>query len=149
MDEAQSAAIFAIRNYAAIDIDFFSPRLADIMAFCQIESSFDPRAFRAEPRINDASYGILQILGSSARDRGFVGDFSHLYDLETGLKFGMLQILWTYSFLKKHLGGDPPMERVAAGYNSGVGNALRGYPDAIYVGRFVAARDVWRSSLAS
>lgn len=38
------------------------------------ESSFDPKAYRAEPAINDASRGLMQILHRTARAVGYDGD---------------------------------------------------------------------------
>lgn len=38
-----------------------------INAFISVESGGDPNAYRAEPQINDASYGLMQVLLTTAR----------------------------------------------------------------------------------
>ena len=38
-----------------------------IRAIISVESNWDPNAYRAEPRISDASYGLMQLLLSTAR----------------------------------------------------------------------------------
>jgi len=38
-----------------------------ILAHIKQESGFDPQAYRAEPQINDASYGLMQVLLKTAR----------------------------------------------------------------------------------
>lgn len=38
-----------------------------IKAIIKVESNWDPKAYRAEPQIDDASYGLMQILLNTAR----------------------------------------------------------------------------------
>lgn len=51
-----------------------------IFATIMIESGGDTNAIRHEPRINDASYGLGQILYGTARGIGFKGQPSDLFD---------------------------------------------------------------------
>jgi soluble lytic murein transglycosylase-like protein len=44
------------------------------------ESSWNPRAYRPEPGIGDASYGLGQLLLGTARSLGFLGSADQLYD---------------------------------------------------------------------
>lgn len=62
------------------------PRL--VKAIVHTESSYDPDAFRNEPRIKDASRGLMQILGRTAHDVGFEGPLDNLFDPETNLEIG-------------------------------------------------------------
>jgi len=65
-----------IREAAAnYDLD---PNL--IFATIMIESGGNPHAIRYEPRLNDASYGLGQLLFSTARGLGFSGSPSELFD---------------------------------------------------------------------
>ena len=50
-----------------------------------IESGGNPRAVRYEPRLNDASYGLGQLLYSTARGLGYAGTPAGLYDPETNI----------------------------------------------------------------
>lgn len=56
-----------------------------IFATIMIESGGDTNAIRNEPRINDASYGLGQILYGTARGIGFRGQPSELFDPETNI----------------------------------------------------------------
>lgn len=68
---------------AAWDVD-----LALIKAIIGAESEFNPTAYRAEPQINDASYGLMQLLYGTARALGFTGATSQLYDPLTNVRLG-------------------------------------------------------------
>lgn len=120
-----------------------------IMAFCEIESSFNPYAYRFEPKKEEASWGLMQILLSTARDRGFNGEAPELYRIDTGLQFGMRQLAWIREYLGKH-GGNLPVDDVAiaAAYNAGVGNFLHGYVPRIYVAKFQQSKSKWVTALA-
>lgn len=47
--------------------------MAVVKAIVRQESNFDPRAYRAEPKINDASRGLMQVLERTARSLGYSG----------------------------------------------------------------------------
>jgi len=51
-----------------------------VYAVAEAESGFNPSAYRLEPAINDASYGLMQLLTSTARRLGFAGPTVELFD---------------------------------------------------------------------
>lgn len=59
-----------------------------IKAVIGTESDFNPNAYRAEPQINDASRGLMQILLRTAKGYGFSGPESGLFDPETNIGVG-------------------------------------------------------------
>lgn len=59
-----------------------------IKAVIGTESSFNPNAYRAEPKIADASYGLMQLLLRTARGLGFTGDVSALFDPTININLG-------------------------------------------------------------
>jgi soluble lytic murein transglycosylase-like protein len=59
--------------------------LKGIMA---VESNFVQRAYRSEPSVNDASYGLMQVLLSTARAVGYTGTADGLYDPLTNISVG-------------------------------------------------------------
>lgn len=70
--------------------------LALLAAIVQVESGWNPNAYRAEPRLKDASMGLGQILGKTAIAYGFKGPLASLYNPEinldwTGLILGKLR----------------------------------------------------------
>lgn len=84
-----------------------------IKAVIRTESNFDPEAYRAEPQIQDASYGLMQLLYGTARGLGFTGSANDLYDPDTNIRLGT-QLL---SDLQKRYGDD--FRRIYSAYNSG------------------------------
>ena len=117
--------------------------VADVLAVIQIESSFRANAYRAEPQIGDASYGLMQILSSTAADRGYDGPPEGLFDPETNLRYGMAHLKWSFDYLYRRLGTAPSRSLWIGSYNAGVGNALKGYTPWAYVAKFEAARVLW------
>lgn len=113
--------------------------LDEVLAYCEMESSFNPRAYRFEPHLGEASYGLMQVLESTARDRGLIGPPSNLYEPEIGLEIGCAHVIWTRDFLASRGAPSDPVS-VALAYNAGVGNALRGRTVASYGARWNAAR---------
>jgi len=96
----------------------FNPAL--IYAICMKESSMDPWAMRFEPgwrwwlhpiewarrvrvtskteRIaQQCSWGLMQIMGTVARERGFTGDIPQLCDVQTNLRYGCLHVKHLFS----------------------------------------------------
>lgn len=59
-----------------------------VKALIGAESEFNPRAYRAEPQIADASYGLMQLLYGTARTMGFTGATTQLYDPVTNVRLG-------------------------------------------------------------
>ena len=115
-----------------------------VLALIEIESAFDPRALRPEPRINDASRGLMQLLLSTARDRGFDGPAESLFDPETNISLGIAQVQWIRVYLTQRRGRAPTIHELIGAYNAGVGNVMKGFVPLGYVQRFLAARAGWR-----
>ena len=112
----------------------------DILAIAEIESGLDPDAYRYEKHIKDASIGLMQVLYSTAQDRGLRQGPAALFDPVANLKIGMAHFAWTQSYLESRLGHTPPKDMVIGAYNAGVGNALKGNYSQHYVAKFVRAR---------
>lgn len=87
------------------------PRL--VKAVVAAESSFQPRAYRAEPHIGDASYGLMQTLFRTAKDMGYAGSPEGLYDPGTSLEFGTRYL----AYQLRRYGGRVPY--AIAAYNAG------------------------------
>ncbi len=117
--------------------------VADVLAVIQIESSFRPNAYRAEPQIGDASYGLMQVLSTTAADRGYDGPPEGLFDPETNIRVGMAHLKWSWDYLARRMGSAPSRSLWIGSYNAGVGNALKGYTPWGYVAKFEAARVLW------
>ena len=58
------------------------------------------------------SYGLMQIMGSVAREWGFTGWFGELYGIEKNLQYGC-------KHLKQYLGQYPKVEDAVSAYNQG------------------------------
>ena len=111
-----------------------------ILGHIKQESNFDPNAYRNEPAIKDASYGLMQILVGTARGMDSSSTAGKLLDPDYNVDLGT-------RLIAKNLiryGGDVKSE--AAAYNAGTaykdasgnyisksGNtAVQGYVDKVY-----------------
>lgn len=112
----------------------------DVLAVIEVESARDPQAFRFEAHINDASRGLMQVLLSTARDRGYAGEPEGLFDPLTNVRIGMSHLLWGYDFLASRFGRAPTAGEWIGAYNAGVGNVLGGFIPQGYVEKWAAAR---------
>lgn len=146
-----------------------------IIAVCKIESGdykrpftqFDTMAYRYEPHLSEASYGVMQVLESTARDRGLKGKPEQMYNPEIGIFFGVSQLKWTRDFLigtigKKNirvgrrvangLTKPPTVEEVLMAYNGGVGTFLLNKTGTTatrqYVAKYQTALDIANRGLA-
>ena len=118
------------------------------------ESSGNPEAARREPEFYDryikttwpgdwgraTSWGLMQIMGQVARERGFRGDFSELLQPEVGLYWGCRQLaVLKERYFKKHGGAG-----VIAAYNQGnarkIGNHFANQPYVYKVLKYVAGQ---------
>lgn len=118
---------------------FFDP--LDVLAIIEVESARDPDAYRYEKRLNDASIGLMQILYTTARDRGYTQGPAGLFDPEANIRYGMRQLRWSYDYLLDRLGQPPTMEQWIGSYNAGVGNVMKGHIPLGYVQKWAKARD--------
>lgn len=116
----------------------------DVLAVVEIESSYRPRAYRAEPRIGDASWGLMQLLLSTARDRGYQGDGEGLFEPEVNIRLGMAHLRWSWDYLTRN-GRVIDKATWIASYNAGVGAVERGWRNLGYVDRWGRARMRWAS----
>lgn len=106
--------------------------VACVKAFCMKESSFREWAHKPEEHYQwlvkswlmsgsvtelwgqRQSWGLMQVMGATAREYGFKGDFlSELCDPYLGLKYGMIHLR---TLLKRHHG---VWQDVIASYNAG------------------------------
>jgi soluble lytic murein transglycosylase-like protein len=84
-----------------------------IKAVVMTESSGDPMAYREEPRLNDASYGLMQLLSSTARGLGYSGPVAGLYDPATNINLG------TKYLAQLRAAHGTNFQRIYSAYNSG------------------------------
>lgn len=94
-----------------------------IKAIAGAESDWIPTAYRAEPRINDASYGLMQVLYKTAYSLGYRGDPEGLYDPAININLGAKLL----QELRARWGDD--FRAVYSAYNSGGGNNYKTNPD--------------------
>ncbi|MCL4514921.1 MAG: lytic transglycosylase domain-containing protein [Firmicutes bacterium] len=89
-----------------------------IKSIVKAESDFNPKAYRYEPALHDASYGLMQILYSTAASLGYKGPADGLFDPDTNIQYGT-------RYLEELSGEFKAMELVAAAYNGGPGTVKR------------------------
>lgn len=123
---------------------------SEVMAFVQVESAFRPKAYRFEPRLGEGSYGLMQVLASTARSVSGLLDPEAMYDPEVGLRTGMTVAKLYWSQEAKHFGRDPSLEEWAASYNEGVGGVERDanagrQPDPAYTAAWMRAYQFWEN----
>jgi len=118
-----------INKYAA---QFGVPALW-IQAVIRTESNFNPAAYREEPQISDASYGLMQVLFTTAQGLGYDGPKEGLFDPDTNIFLGTKLL----ADLQRRFG--PDVRRVYSAYNSGSPDRYKTSGQvALNVNRFVA-----------
>jgi len=83
-----------------------------IKGFIAAESAFNPKAFKAEPQIQDGSYGLMQILHRTARGMGYQGPPEGLYEPAQNTRFGALLLRQLFKRFEN------PLDAISA-YNQG------------------------------
>jgi soluble lytic murein transglycosylase-like protein len=86
-----------------------------IKAVIMTESSFNPNAYRAEPAINDGSYGLMQLLFRTAVGLGFPNDpkrANELFKPDININYGT-------ALLEKLQARYENVDDIYAAYNSG------------------------------
>jgi len=112
----------------------------DLMAIFQIESGFDPRAFKEnDGGQGNHAYGIGQVLGSTAADRG-ITNFDNLFSLGMGVDVTMRQLKWSWEYLEAHFGRVPTKMEWIGSYNAGVGAISSGRVPIWYLAKYTSAR---------
>jgi Transglycosylase SLT domain len=114
------------------------------MAFMEVESNFNPQAFRQEPS-GVASYGLMQVLDATAHGLGLVGDPKQMFDPAIGIFYGLKYAAQGWNFLATHFGRPPTLTEWCEGYNEGYGAAAQGRRDPAYSNKWLAARQRWSS----
>lgn len=66
------------------------------------ESEFNPNAYRAEPQINDASRGLMQLLLGTAQGLGYTGTPDGLYDPTTNIYLGAKYIAGNVAYAESN-----------------------------------------------
>lgn len=103
-----------------------------IQAVILTESSGRADAYRAEPRIHDASYGLMQLLYGTAKGLGYTGTPEGLYDPQTNIHYGTKLL----AQLRARYGDNPAA--IYSAYNSGSGSSYLTNPDvAAHVNNFL------------
>ena len=93
-----------------------------------VESGGDAKAIRYEPSINDASYGLGQILYSTATSIGFGGSPQQLY--EPGVN---IDLVARYHKRNLEVYGELNLGQLATAYNAGTPHNIPTYG---YVNKF-------------
>jgi soluble lytic murein transglycosylase-like protein len=89
--------------------------LAIVKAIIGAESAYNPRAYRAEVKINDASRGLMQVLYRTAKGVGYTGSAEGLFDPATSIHVGVKYL----SDLVRSKRGD--LAAAVSAYNNGNG----------------------------
>jgi len=104
------------------------------------ESRFDPGAYRAEPAINDASYGLTQVLWGTAKGLGYTGDESGLYDRATNVQLGL-------NYLRQQLDRWGTVNLALSAYNGGLHAGVITNPE--YLAAVLDRADYFRTQWAA
>ena len=116
----------------------YSVPAAWIKAVIQTESSWDAKAYRAEPQIQDGSYGLMQLLYKTAQGLGYNGAPNGLYDPKVNIDLGSKLL----GQLRQRYGDD--FRNIYSAYNSGNSNAwTTNSTVAAHVARAVAALETY------
>lgn len=95
-----------------------------LKALIQTESNFNTKAYRYEEHIKDASYGLCQMLYTTAVGLGYKGKPEGLYDSEVNIDLGAKYLKKVISIWKD----EESIEKIKFGlgsYNAGMGNILK------------------------
>lgn len=113
----------------------------DVLATIMVESAFNPAAYRYEAKLGEASYGLMQLLWSTARQMlPSLRDPTELYDPATNIQAGMMFMRWNWDYLRRRLGRDPSNAEWLGAYNAGVGNVMKGYIPNDYIAKHATAK---------
>ena len=86
---------------------------AVVFGLVAMESNFKPNAIRQEPKINDASYGLTQILYRTAQGLGYRGTTTGLFVPDTNVQYGLL-------YLRQMLDRVGAVDKALSAYNGGL-----------------------------
>lgn len=80
--------VLAYKNIAKKYGDAFGVPYGLILAVIAVESAGNPRAYRYERHLRDASRGLMQMLCSTARKMGLRGSCELLYNPDVSIRYG-------------------------------------------------------------
>ena len=113
-----------------------------VFGIMEQESSFNPDAYRYEAHIKDASYGLMQILHSTAKWMGYAGEPEGLYDPLTNIYYGMKYL----SYLMGQFPGN--QEGYIMAYNIGPAGYRKGRRNNHYYSRVTTYAAKWAATFA-
>lgn len=120
-DTAYDALIRPVATQHAIEAGLDpDAMIALVKAVIRQESRFDPRAYRAEPQIHDASRGLMQVLERTARELGYSGSVGNDQARTGGLYTPSVSIALGTKLLAQNLrwaGGK--LDVAVSAYNAG------------------------------
>ncbi|HLD51012.1 MAG TPA: lytic transglycosylase domain-containing protein [Patescibacteria group bacterium] len=117
LDKEQLRALGVWRRYEPQIVDASKRYDVDpkvIFATIMVESGGNTKAYRYEPHINDASYGLGQLLYGTARGIGFSGSPDQLYSADVNI-----DLIGRYHKRNLDVYGDLSVEQLATAYNAG------------------------------
>jgi len=82
-----------------------------VAAIIKVESNFNPKAIDSA----HTSYGLMQLLPSTARWLGYSGPLEGLFNIDTNINYGTKYLGWLAK--RPNIAGDP--RKIAMGYNAG------------------------------
>ena len=85
---AVAARVLNYTRFAEMASGRYIVPVPTILAVVHQESGGDPEAFRVEPSVADASFGLMQVLLGTARGLGFTGPPRMLFDPSTSIQLG-------------------------------------------------------------
>lgn len=130
-----------IRSYA--ESNGVEPAL--VMAFAEVESDFNPKAIRFEPKFKTYSVGMFQLFYPTARNLGFKGGIKGLMDPKVNTQLAIIHI-------KQCAERFSAPGYIACCYNAGVAvrtSVCQNNENVkTYVKKILAARKSWLDKLA-
>lgn len=126
-----------IQSIKNILIIYPNVELPLVLAIIETESSFNPSAYRYEAHIKDASYGLMQVLYSTAKWLGFQGKPEELFDVKINLLYGIKYLSWLFN-------QNISLEGVIMSYNEGLGNYKKGKRVYSYYTKVFIRYESWK-----
>lgn len=145
MTPIQQLCVNIIRRLNGAEFNSFF-KVSVMMATIQVESAFRPKALRHEPS-GVTSYGLCQVLDTTAAGLGLKGSPEQMFDPEISIRYGMKAHKHNWDALVRHFKRNPNYEEWAAAYNEGVGNVIKGRQDAAYTNVWIKAEEYWAQIL--
>jgi soluble lytic murein transglycosylase-like protein len=110
-------------SIVATAADAWDVEPALIKGIIAAESEFKPTAYKSEPQIGDASYGLMQLLYGTAKLLGYSGATGGLYDPTTNIRLGTRYLA---DLIKTARNGGYGVDSAISAYNAGFSAARDG-----------------------